>query len=57
MPDLEELQTLIPPEDWPDDTICEVTAADLRALTALIPCAKEHVAVFGSFVVPAEDRT
>ena len=55
-PDLEELETLTPPEDLPDDALCEVTAADLRALTALIPCAKEHVAVFGSFVVPEEAR-
>ncbi len=56
MPDLNELETLIPPDDLPDDAIVEVTAADLRALTALIPCAKEHVAVFGSYEVPAEAR-
>ncbi len=56
MPDLSELETLTPPEDLPDDAIVEVSVADLRALTALIPCAKEHVAVFGSYVVPDEAR-
>lgn len=55
-PDLDELSTLTPPPDLPDDAVVEVTAADLRALTALIPCAKEHVQVFGSYVVPEEAR-
>jgi hypothetical protein len=51
-PDLDELETLIPPPDLPDDATCEVTAGDLRALTELIPCAREHVATFGTYVVP-----
>lgn len=40
-PCLDELETLTPPEDYPDDALCEVTAADLRALTALIPGARK----------------
>lgn len=55
MPDLDELETLTPPPDLPDDAVVQVSVADLRALTALIPAAKEHVAVFGSYVVPEQE--
>lgn len=45
-PSLEELLTLEPPEGCPDDARITVTAADLRALLALVPDAhkaREHV--------------
>jgi hypothetical protein len=51
-PDLDELETLIPPADLPDDALCEVTAADLRALTALIPAAREIRDTFGTLDQP-----
>ncbi len=40
MPDLDELLTLTPPDDLPDDALVEITAADLRALVRLIPGAR-----------------
>ena len=49
---LEELETLIPPADLPDDALCEVTAADLRALTGLIPAAREIRDTFGTLDQP-----
>ncbi len=55
MPDLSELETLTPPDDLPDDALCEVTAADLRALVACIPAAKEVASVFGTHL-PEEQR-
>lgn len=36
MPDLDELLTLMPPDDSPADARYEVTAADLRAFCAAV---------------------
>ncbi len=55
-PSLDELETLVPPEDVPDDARCTVTALELRALTGLIPAAREVEAVFGTYQAPAEER-
>lgn len=51
-PDLDELATLAPPDDVPDDARLTVTAADLRALTSLIPAAREIQSVFGTLEQP-----
>lgn len=56
MPDLDELETLAPPPDMPDDALVTVTIGDLRALVALIPCAREIAAVFGTHEAPSEAR-
>jgi hypothetical protein len=47
---LEELETLTPDEDTPADVRLSVTAAELRAPTALIPAAREIESVFGSYL-------
>jgi hypothetical protein len=54
MPDLEELETLTPPDDLPGDALVEITVEDLRALVACIPAAKEVAATFGTHIVPQE---
>jgi len=52
---LDELETLVPPEDVPDDARCTVTALELRALTDLIPCAKEYESIFGTHVLAEQE--
>ncbi len=49
---LDELEVLTPPDDYPDDARVVISARDLRALVGLIPCAREHQAVFGTHKVP-----
>jgi len=51
-PSLDELQTLLPEPDIHDEQNVKIMAGDLRALVGLIPCAREHVATFGTYVVP-----
>jgi hypothetical protein len=52
-PDLDELETLTPPEGMPDDALVTVTIGDLRALVACIPAAKEVAALFGTHLQEA----
>ena len=49
---LDELATLRPESDIPDDARLAVTAAELRALTDLIPAAREVEQTFGTYEVP-----
>lgn len=52
--ELDELATLEPPPDLPDDAVCEVTVGDLRALVACIPAAREIQDVFGAIERPGQ---
>lgn len=51
---LDELETLIPDADIPDDARLTVTALELRALTSCIPAAKEVAACFGTHLPEAQ---
>lgn len=53
-PSLDELETLAPDPEEHEDATVKVRVGDLRALLALIPAAREHEAVFGTYVVPEE---
>lgn len=55
-PDLDELATLAPPDDVPDEARITVTAADLRALTSLIDHAREIQDVFGTLERPGQGQ-
>ncbi len=55
-PSLDELETLEPPVDVPDDARITVTAGDLRALVSLVPAAREIIGVFGTLKCPEESH-
>lgn len=55
-PTLDELETLAPDPDDHEDGTVKVRVGDLRALVALIPCAREIAAVFGTHEAPSEAR-
>jgi hypothetical protein len=55
-PSLDELAALAPAEDEHPEATVKIMVGDLRALLALIPCARELEATFGTYEVPQPDQ-